>query len=50
LHAAPVQHCCRHAAGGVLPTTQRWKQAMLFTHCASLRQLSVCEQQAPITH
>jgi hypothetical protein len=39
-----------HWAGGVLPTTQRWKQAMLLAHCESLRQASVCAQQAPMMH
>jgi len=34
----------------VLLTTQRWKHAMLLAHCASFRQLSVCEQQLPTTH
>lgn len=45
-----MQHICWQAAGGELPTTQRWKQAMLLAHWKSLRQAVVSSQQAPTTH
>lgn len=46
----PLQHIALHWAGGVLPTTQRWKQPMPETQGPLWRQISVWLQHAPMMH